>query len=385
MLENCLKVKSILYVEDDKKVQKALVDVLQDYCETLYTADDGMQGLIAFEKHRPQIVLSDIQMPIKNGIDMGKEIKKINPDVAILFTTAFSDYDYLQEAIELQVEGYILKPISLDKLESKLKTIIQNIKMKEELEQKNQMLIQQSKLASIGEMINNIAHQWRQPLATMAAMAIDMKLNIELEKEISNEKIYHCTDVIESQTSYLSHTIDDFRSFFIPGKTDAPFDVEEFVDFCVGLVRASFNHNSVQLIADVQQKFKAVCDKNQLIQAVVNILNNARDALKEAEKLQEKIVFFMSVAYDEKKQGVIVIKDNAGGIPEDIIDRIFEPYFTTKHQSNGTGLGLYITHSIITKGLRGSIVVKNDVFDYEGKTYMGAEFTIKVPLDIVEN
>ncbi len=128
------KIQTILFVEDEKKIQESLSDVLQDYCEELYLADDGQEGLSQFQKHRPQIVVTDIKMPHKNGIEMVQEIKKIDPTVRVIFTTAFSDDEFLESAIHLQVDGYILKPISLDQLETKLSDLVESIIQNRQLE-----------------------------------------------------------------------------------------------------------------------------------------------------------------------------------------------------------------------------------------------------------
>ncbi len=372
-------VASLLYVEDEKRIQSELIDVLSDYCENLYVADNGKEGLELYKEHKPKIVVSDIKMPVMNGIDMVKEIKALNLESRIIFTTAFSDYEYLQEAIALQVDGYILKPISLDQLEEKLEHIIEDINNKEALEEKELMLIQQSKMAAMGEMLANIAHQWRQPLGRMTAIAMKVQSQIMIHDTISNEEALKCAKTIEEQTTYLSQTINDFRNFFIPSKIDSSFKVSEFIHKCINLVKASFENASIELLVDVDSNVEALGDPNLLAQAVINILNNARDAFENKHEYQTKLVFLISIVKDDDNYVVITIGDNAGGIAEEIIDRVFEPYFTTKFESEGTGLGLYITHCIITKNLKGSIEVHNEIIEHEGNTYKGAQFVIRLP------
>jgi len=135
----------------------------------------------------------------------------------------------------------------------------------------------------------------------------------------------------------------------------------------------------IKTIQEIDQKINSFGDPNQLIQAMINILNNAKDALSVASNLREKLVFILTVKEDDEKI-IITIKDNAGGIPRNIINKVFEPYFTTKTKEDGTGLGLYITHTIITKKLKGTIKVENEIFTHEGKEYKGACFTITLPL-----
>ena len=377
MIEN-LKVNSILYVEDEKNIQQELSKFLKMFCNNLYLADDGVQGLTLYQKYKPDIIISDIKMPFMNGIDMAHKIKEFNEDASIIFTTAFSDTDFFQEAIELQVDGYILKPIDLDLLENKIKNIIKNLKIKEDLENKEQMLIQQSKLASMGEMLSNIAHQWKQPLSIISSHTNSIKFDCELD-ELDKNTLVKSIDDISNQVQYLSNTVDDFRVFFKPNDMTSSFNIKKFLDKCINLVKASFDENTIEAIHEIDYKIDSLGDPNQLSQALINILNNAKDALKEAENIHKKLVFIISIKENENKQIVISIKDNAGGIPENIINNVFEPYFTTKGEK-GTGLGLYISHSIITKNLKGNLNVVNEEFEYEGHLYKGANFIIKLPL-----
>jgi len=374
-----LKINSILYVEDEKIIQKELAEILEKLCNKLYLADDGVQGLTQYNNYKPDIIISDIKMPFMNGIEMAKNIKKQDPKAHIIFTTAFSDTEFFQEALQLQVEGYILKPIDLALLINKINDVIELINLQRDLEQKEQILIQQSKLASMGEMIGNIAHQWRQPLS-----AISMKLNnISAEKDLGTfeeEQIDECIQSISSQLEYLSTTIDDFSSFFKPSIEYSNYNIYSFLQKSIDLVKASFSEYMIETIQNIDQKINSYGDPKQLVQALINILNNSKDALKNAQNIHKKLVFIISAKEENDEYLIIKIKDNGGGIPQQIIDKVFDPYFTTKHKSQGTGLGLYITHTIITKNLHGFLSVKNSEFEYKGIPYKGAEFEIKLPL-----
>ncbi len=372
------KIQSILYVEDEKEIQDELSEVLEDFCEVLYRADDGFQGLELFNKYTPDIVITDIRMPLMDGIEMSKKIKQIDSNSQIIFTTAFSDVDYFQEAIELQVEGYLLKPINLELLEKKVLNIFHTIQLKEELNKKEQMLLQSSKLAAMGEMIGNIGHQWKQPLSIISTSATGMKVLKENDRLTDDEFNLKC-DLINEHVQYLAQTIDDFKNFFNPKENDKVFNLQEYLHKCVDLVSASFDQNMIKTVKDIDSKINSFGDPNQLLQAIINILNNAKDALRNASHLREKLVFIFTVTTEDNNI-IITIKDNAGGIPHKILERIFEPYFTTKENENGTGLGLYITHTIITKNLKGTIQVENEVFTHDNEEYKGAKFTITLPL-----
>lgn len=375
------QINSILYVEDEKNVQEELAEVLEFYCENLYLADDGKQGLKQFIQYKPDIIITDIKMPIMDGIEMSKKIKEINKEQHIIFTTAFSDIDFFQEAIELQVDGYIIKPIDLTLLENKIESVIKNIKLKEELFEKEQMLLQTSKLASMGEMIGNIAHQWKQPLSIISTCASSLIIEHDLD-QINKESVLARSENIMSQTEYLNNTINDFTNFFKPNEHNNNYNVKKFLDKCIDLVHSSFEANTIKTMKKVDDRINSYGDPSQLTQAIINILNNAKDALKAAEKLQKKLVFIVTAKEDNHNNIELIIKDNAGGIPENIIENVFNPYFTTKSKDEGTGLGLYITKTIITKKLKGNIKVENEVFDFEGITYKGAKFTITLPLAV---
>ena len=372
------KVEKILFVEDEKNIQTELEEYLQQHCYQLLLADDGFQGLELYREHQPDIVISDIRMPLMNGIEMCKEIRKINTKVPVVFTTAFSDVQFFQQAIELQVAGYILKPIDLDQLDQKLSDVIDQVLLGYELRDKENMLLQSAKLASMGEMIGNIAHQWKQPLSVISIDVNNIKMDCELG-DVEVTRLQKYADHIGEQVSYLAKTIDDFRGFFKPTNTSATYNVKEFIDKCIVLVKASFDENTIKAIQEIDDNINSYGDPYQLTQALINILNNAKDALKQAEGLRKKLVFIVTASADDNNNLVITIKDNAGGIPSSALPHVFEPYFTTKEHLGGSGLGLYISHTIITRNLKGSIRAENDVFEHEGNTYKGAKFVIKLP------
>lgn len=233
------------------------------------------------------------------------------------------------------------------------------------------ILSQQSKMAAMGEMLGNIAHQWRQPLSVITTVATGMKLQKEfntLDDKVFNESIENITN----SAQYLSNTIDDFRNFFKTDKEENSFNINDIFEKVFKLIKVSFKNHEIQFIKEIDN-FDIFGLENEFIQALINILNNSKDAL--IEKSNPRLIFIN--AYKNKNKIIIKIKDNAGGIDEKIIDKICEPYFTTKHQSQGTGIGLFMTEEIIVKHMKGSLNVSNVELIYEGKTYKGLETTIK--------
>ncbi|CAM3596649.1 cache domain-containing protein [Arcobacter aquimarinus] len=246
----------------------------------------------------------------------------------------------------------------------------------EENSKQQHILSQQSKMAAMGEMIGNIAHQWRQPLSVITTVASGMKLQKEfntLDDKTFNESI----DNITNSAQYLSKTIDDFRNFFRTDKNESIFSINECLYKVIKLTDAQFKNNEIIFIKNLKD-FNILGLENEFIQALINILNNAKDALLEKDGLRIIIIS----TYEENHKAFIKIEDNAGGIDEKIIDKIFEPYFTTKHQSKGTGIGLYMTQKIITKHMNGTIEIKNSEITYQEITYKGTKVSIELPINL---
>lgn len=239
------------------------------------------------------------------------------------------------------------------------------------------VLFQQSKMASMGEMIGNIAHQWRQPLSTISVSASGMKLRKE-EDVLSDTVFYNSCDEIIKQCQFLSRTIDDFRDFLKPDKIKKNFNLHQTILNTLSIVQSSMANNSISIIyKNPFSEFAIFSYENKLSQSFLNILNNAKDAILQNNPSNFQFILINVNIVNDVVQ--ISFKDNGGGIDENIIPKIFEPYFTTKHQTQGTGLGLYMTYKIINS-LNGIISVYNSNFIYQNNNYKGAEFIISLYL-----
>jgi signal transduction histidine kinase len=193
---------------------------------------------------------------------------------------------------------------------------------------------------------------------------------------LTDEFFFEASDRINHSAQYLSETIDDFRNFFIPNKEKSKVNLLEVFKKTLDLISAQFNSKEIKIIKNIETiEFESY--ENELIQALINILNNSRDEL--IKKENERFIFVDAYKNDDYIN--IVIKDNAGGVIKENLNKIFEPYFTTKYKSQGTGIGLYMTEEIITKHLNGTIGVENVEFTYNDKQYFGAQFTIKIDLN----
>ncbi len=243
--------------------------------------------------------------------------------------------------------------------------------------EKDALIAQQSKMAAMGEMLENIAHQWRQPLSAISTASTGIQLQMEIYEEVSKEFLLENVELINEHSQYLSKTIEDFRNFFSPNKVKLKFEISKTIEKTLYLIAARIKEHNINIVKNIDN-VEITSLENELIQILLNILNNAIDAL-EINKIEDKYIFINILK--NKKELKIEIKDNAGGIYSDIINRIFEPYFTTKHKSQGTGIGLYMSTEIIKKHLYGNIHVNNIKYNYQGKNYTGASFIITLPLD----
>lgn len=224
------------------------------------------------------------------------------------------------------------------------------------LQQKQEvMLIQQSKLASMGEMLGAIAHQWRQPLNVINCTTLDLRLKKEMGL-LDDMFLEKAIKELSQMTNSMSKTIDDFMNFFRPNKTKTFFSLYTCVTYAVDILAAQLNNHGVRLENLIDPKVEVFGAIGELEQVVLNIISNARDAYDEQE-LEQKPILIYSNILDNRIE--LIIEDEAGGIDEKAIDKIFEPYFTTKGDNQGTGIGLYMCSIIMEKTFAGTIKAEN--------------------------
>ena len=276
---------------------------------------------------------------------------------------------------------WISSKATLNREKAYIKGVSQDITELKELEldkiQKDELLYQQSKMAAMGEMLGNIAHQWRQPLSTISTASTGAKIQKEMDC-LSDEQLFSALVSINDSAQYLSEIIEDFRGFFNPHNNKVnEFNITDTLSKTLKLVSSQFIAKDIQIIEDIKS-CNLLSIENELIQVLINILNNARDALLTKEK-QKRLLFINT--YKKDKNLYIEILDNAGGVPKDIMSKIFEPYFTTKDESQGTGIGLYMSQDIIQNHLDGTLNVLNKNYEYENINYEGAMFRIIISRD----
>jgi len=244
--------------------------------------------------------------------------------------------------------------------------IAERLRTVEELHRQEQMLIRQGRLAALGEMIGNIAHQWRQPLNTLALIVQELPWYYDhgqFSKEYLDANVTRAMQVI----NHMSKTIDGFRNFFEPNKERLSFRVSDVLAQTISMVEAAFHELRLEIEVQAEPDIFVDGNPNEFSQVILNILMNAKDALLERKVDTPKVVVRL---FQEAAKAVLTVSDNAGGIPLDIIDKIFDPYFTTKGPDQGTGIGLFMSKTIIEKNMNGTLSARN--------TETGAEFRIEV-------
>ncbi|MEA1981996.1 MAG: PAS domain-containing sensor histidine kinase [Campylobacterota bacterium] len=243
-----------------------------------------------------------------------------------------------------------------------------------EQERQAKMIESQNRVAAMGEMIGNIAHQWRQPIGAINNALNDLEFDIELEEieKIPAIEYLKVSKKVKEYTAHLSQTIDDFRSISSDEKVKSNFFISDVLDTAYSIIATEYKESGIYFTSTRAGQFQCELTgyKRELMQVIINILNNAKDVLVEKKITNPQVI--ISFFKDSDKNIVISIYDNAGGVPDSIKEKIFDPYFTTKHESVGTGIGLYMSKKIITQHFNGSLYVENE----NG----GAKFVISIPI-----
>ena len=247
--------------------------------------------------------------------------------------------------------------------------ITQEIAYIEANKDKDRIVFQQSKIAAIADTLKNIAHQWRQPLSVISTIASGMKIQKELNILEDVDFIESCDAIIDN-TNKLSYTIENFTDFFNKEDSITRFSLIETMENIKKFMDFIFQENGIKCFLSYDTDIILHCNKNDFSQAILNILDNSMYALINNQTIGNRFIFI------ELNNHILQIKDSGKGIDENLISKIFEPYFTTKHQAFGVGLGLYIVNEILVNTIGYKIGVQNIDFTFENKTYTGTNFVI---------
>ncbi len=478
--------KTIFYLEDDELTNESTSFLLKRFYKNVHSFYNANDALNAINNGiTPDFILSDIEMPIINGIEFAKKIRELKLDIPFIFMTAYSDSEYLKEALELKINKYIVKPVSdTEKLINEIFTLLEeyenskvkdfitdssiytktddqgiiiyvsnsfceltgfsrdeligkrhnilrhpnmpkltyenlwktinsgkiwkgelknirkngeaywiehtispefdnegnitgyyslsnDITEKKDFEEEHLRLLQEAKHSSIEELLENISHQWRQPLSVISLNAAQLEIDLDFESLTEEEKRVSLGTII-SNTHKLSKTIEKFSKYISNDKKLCAIYIEDEIDLAIDMIGSSLSSNKIDLILDIdfENKTKMTFVQNEIAQIIISLMTNSKEALIQELNLEKKWIKISSSCINNIY--TIIIEDNANGIDESIKDRIFEPYFTTKFKSDGVGLGLHLTQRIVKESFKGDIDFENSEF--------GAKFTISFPI-----
>ncbi|MBF0521001.1 MAG: response regulator [Nitrospirae bacterium] len=419
----------VLLVEDSLSQAVFLKNLLLRYRYKVRIARNGLEGLeFLKEEPYPDIIISDVQMPIMDGYEMCKQVKNddILKNIPVILLTQLSAAEDIIKGLESGADNFIIKPYSEESLINRIEQLIklykteqsssdpktgieltmggknyvlnperrqilnllvttyekvidQNKQLLEKeyeltrinsiLEQRveeetkkrlehEQLLVHRSKMATMGEMLGVIAHQWKQPLNSFALLVQDLRDSFSAGQLNQN---YIDINVEESmrQIGFMAKTIDDFRKFFMPSKKMTEFNVVEAINEVIRILSSQIKNSSIKITVESigNSKLTVTGYRNEFMHVILNILSNSRDAILARGKSGERAI---SIVINTDGSSVVTeIQDTGGGIPEDILSKVFDAYFTTKEQSDGTGIGLYISKIIIESNMRGTISAEN--------------------------
>ena len=366
--------ENVIYSRTDTK--GVITYASKAFCEISgYTQEEllGQPHNLIRHMDMPKEAFKDMWKAILSGNTWKGEVKNLKKNKDFYWVRAYVSPEYDNNGKLIGYAG-VRQDITYKKALEELNKNLENkiILEIEKNREKDLQIFNSSKMASLGEMIGNIAHQWRQPLSSISTMASGMLLSKEYGKLDDETFVHYCNNIVVS-TKFLSETIDTFRDFIKERKEFKKVILQERIKRTLNIEKASFNHNHITLIDNINyiDPIYANLIVGELTQVLINILNNAKDTLIKNQIVNPWIKIDLE---QNERNAIITIEDNAGGIPEDILPHIFEPYFTTKHQSQGTGLGLYMSYKIVVENLNGQLYVNNSQF--------GAKFFIVLETDL---
>jgi len=363
--------QSILIVDDSPENIYVIIEVLkEDYIVSVATSGKKALEMLS-DGLSPDLILLDVIMPEMDGYILCEKIKEIKEymNIPIIFVTVLEKEKDIVKGLELGAVDYVIKPIEPVILKARVQT---HLKLKtfqdqllNDLQSKDELLINQSKLALMGEMFENITNQWKQPLSTISVTTSGIKIQKEHDI-LTNDILMNSLDNILKSVEELSHSVDNFRNFLVKDNKKHRFDIKDIIDTTLLLLESRFNDYSINVVNKVEN-FEIINFQNDLIQILMNILINTKEALQNIDK-DRKIIIEASI---NNKTIILSITDNAGGINKKVLDKIFTKYFTTKPFNEGSGLGLFMSQKIAKERLNGEIKVSN--------TDDGACFKIIIP------
>jgi len=397
-----MKKLTVLAVDDVLANRISLQYLIEEYFDDIdvVLAESGEEALKITYTLDIDLIILDIQMPGMDGFETAQYLKT-NPkttNIPVIFlTAAFKKEEFQQKGFEIGAIDYLTKPIEDQQFTNKLKlykevivktkeleavnlnlseSLKQERQLKETIQRQHREIAEQSKMVALGDMLSNIAHQWRQPLSIISTCSSGMSLKKEMNI-LTDDELTENLERITEITDQLSNTIDGFKNnIFEDVKTKC--NLSEFIRNTINSKSYLFDQNKITLIQNFDDSIEIITLPNSLQQSLLNILINSIEAL---EKTTTNKFIFVDL-YLKDDLITITIKDNAGGMEQKNLHKVFEPYFTTKHQKQGIGLGLTNVYNNVVTNLHGKVKVENKRFSHEDIECKGTEVTIRMNYNI---
>lgn len=354
------KKPTVLVVDDTPDILHLVMELLKD-SYNLKLVNDPIKALELL-KTRPEIdlILLDVMMPEINGYELCKTIKSDSfyEKIPVIFLTALEKTSDIMRGFESGAVDYVTKPFVPEVLKARVKTHIElkltHDALRKELAEKEEMLFRQSRMTTLGEMFENVIHQWKQPLSIINVGCSALKMSYEFD-ELSMDDVITTVDMVISETDYLSRTIDDFRDFAREDSEKETFDMRTTFEHALEILSFRLAKMGVEVSNNIESFRHRSC-KNSVVQAFINILNNSIDILEK----NSKSGWIKADSRVENNLFIVKICDNGGGIKMDDVDSVFDKYTTTKDKQENTGLGLYMTREMLRKKLGADISAHNE-------------------------
>ena len=353
---------TVLVVDDVADNVQVLLSALKNDFSVL-AATNGKDAIeLSIGNNQPDIILLDVLMPGMDGYEVCRRLKANDKtkDIPVIFVTILDENENELKGLELGAVDYITKPIIPELVRARVANHIElkrhRDNLQEMIKEKEELMISQSSNATMGEMIEMIVHQWRQPLSTMSAVAANQIVTIKLGEKVDDELLKIDMENITNTVKYLSRTLDDFRGFFLQNKEKENVKMVGVITTSLNILGNFLDVNNISISIKDDKNLFLKTNIQSLLQVYINLIKNAKEALIENRAKDRHINITVN---DDEKNIITTFCDNGGGVPEDIIDKIFESHFSTKDKENGTGLGLYMSKIIVEKHLNGTINVNN--------------------------
>ena len=370
------KNNTILTIDDSRFIRQKIEKILKVRDYNILVAADAKEGLKILEENSINTIILDMELPDISGLDFLRDIKNKDKykSIPVIILSGSNDAELIRDSLKLGALDFIHKPFNTEEFVLKADRAIVSENTRKELEEmrfslekkvkseiskskeKDRLMHIQARNAQMGEMINMIAHQWRQPLSAISATSSEIEIRSRLHK-LDEKKAIDLAEKISDYSQHLSLTIDDFRNFFKESKEKNETNFDDIVRSVKNIIEMSLIEKKIELVENLNCSDIFKSYPSELKQVILNFIKNAEDVLVEKEIQNPKIEIR---TYKKDNDLILEVADNGGGVPKEIMDKIFDPYFSTKTTRGGTGLGLYMSKTIIEEHCGGKLLLRND-------------------------